>query len=93
MMCCKVELYWNYGNIALTESPFVGIFSFILIDEPAGQPVIIKSHWVGSFVKFLYPIGLGLSTNFDAFYFSSESFGKLTFKTTLEGILFSKALR
>ena len=66
-MCGQVKLHWHHRNIAFFKSPFIGVFAFVWIDEFSSKPIVVSAHGALAFVKFFNPVGIGLSTNSEAF--------------------------
>ena len=66
MVCGDIELTGYNGYKLVVQSIDIGIFSRIVIFKYARQPKIGFTAWIFSFVKFLLPIGLGLSAYFNS---------------------------
>jgi len=64
MVSRQVILDRDYRYISVFQSPFIGVFAFILIDKFPGEPVIFPSQRIGPLVKILFPVGVGLPANF-----------------------------
>ena len=73
----EVKLHGANADESIVQGPSVGVLTFVLLLEFAGEPVIFPSVGIEPLVKFFYPASDGLPCDANAFDFRHRKFGNV----------------